>query len=118
MGLSVCRDQVITFAAAFAVVHHAPAVARAPRAGRPQARGGLSTESAESPIARLPLACSAGGRAAGTTADLNLHPRLHCLVAAAALRSQSLARSDENLVGRRMHKQGKLASNQPLISEL
>ena len=41
-GLSVCRDQVITSAAAFAVVLHAPAVQPAPCAGRPQARGGLS----------------------------------------------------------------------------
>ena len=44
-GLSVCRDQVITSAAAFAVVLHAPAVQPAPHAGaagRPQARDGFS----------------------------------------------------------------------------
>ena len=43
--------------------------------------------SAEWPIARLPPApaCRAGGTAAGTTADSHLHPRLRCLVAAAAL---------------------------------
>ena len=42
MGLSVCRDPVITSAAAFAIVHHAPAVQPDPHAGRPQARGVLS----------------------------------------------------------------------------
>ena len=41
------------------------------------------------PIARLPPACSAGGRAEGTTADLHSHARLHCLVAAAALPRQA-----------------------------
>ena len=75
-----------------------------------------AASSAESPIARLLPACSAGlgGRAAGTTADLHSHPSLHCLVAAAALRRQRSAGSDKNLVGRRVHEEGKLAS----ISEL
>ena len=40
--LSVCRDQIITNAVECAVVRHEPAVQPAPRAGRPQARSGLS----------------------------------------------------------------------------
>ena len=70
--------------------------------------------SAEWPIAQLTPACSGGGRAAGTKADSYSHPTLRCLMAAAALRRQRSAGSDKNLVGRRLHKQGKLAS----ISEL
>ena len=46
--------------------------------------------SAEWPIARLPPAYSAGGRAAGTTGDSHSHPRLLCLVAAAELRDGAL----------------------------
>ena len=46
--------------------------------------------SAEWPISQLQPACSGGGRAAGTTADSHLHPRLHCLVTALALPDGSL----------------------------
>ena len=55
--------------------------------------------SAEWPIARLPPACSAGEGAAGTTADLHSHPRLHCLVAAAALRTMQFEMRLRSTVG-------------------
>ena len=51
--------------------------------------------SAEWPIARLPPACSARERAAGTSSDSHSHPRLRCLVAAAALRGQCSADTDK-----------------------
>ena len=51
--LSVCRDRIIIPAAAFAVVHHAPAIQPAQSAGCLQGRCGLR-------IARLsPVLCAA-----------------------------------------------------------
>ena len=60
-GLSVCRDLVITSAAAFAIVQHAQSLSLL------HVLGGLrrAAGSAEWPIAWLQPACSSGGRAAG-----------------------------------------------------
>ena len=86
----------------------------APRTGRPQARSGLS-RAANRPAAACVQWWRKGRRHDSTvTADSRLHLRLRCLVAAAALRIRRSTGSDKILVGRRLHKQGKLAS----ISEL
>ena len=62
-----CRDQIITSAAAFAVPLCAGAPHRDARWEAPGARRAAGP--AEWSIARLPPACSSGGRATGITAD-------------------------------------------------
>ena len=74
-----------------------------------QARGGLSRVANHPAVARVQR-----WRKGCMAADSHSHPKLSFLVAAAALRRRRSAGSDVNLVGRRLHKQGKLVS----ISEL
>ena len=84
----------------------------APRASRSASSTRWAAPSAAGPIIRLLPACCSGGGAAGTTPDSHLHPRLRGLVgvvAAAALRSRRSACTDKNLVGKCLHKQGKLS---------